>query len=255
MAGAIEVTRENGLATVRINRPEARNALDRATISELRQAFDTLREDVEVGVVCLTGAGEKAFVSGADIKDLQQRTRFDALAASAQSLFTSIEKFEKPVIAAVNGFALGGGCELAMACDIRIAAEHAKFGFPEVGLGIIPGAGGTQRLPRLVGWSRARELILTGDIIDAATARQIGLVSQVTNDLMAAVRQTADKMLAKGPLALRMAKSLLALSARVDLDSGLVTEALAQALLFESKDKLEGTTAFIEKRKPQFTGR
>ena len=191
-------------------------------------------------------------MSGADIKDLQQRTRFDALAASAQSLFTAIEKFEKPAIAAVNGFALGGGCELAMARDIRIAAEHAKFGFPEVGLGIIPRRGGTQRLPRLVGWSRC-ELILTGDIIDAATATHTGLITQVTADLPGAVRTTADKTLAKGPLA-PMAKSLLALSwGRLGLGPR-YRGAGAGAALRVSRQARGGRRRSFEKRKPRFTG-
>ncbi|HEY3999673.1 MAG TPA: enoyl-CoA hydratase-related protein [Candidatus Xenobia bacterium] len=253
----VKVTIEERLGTICIDRPEARNALDKETLAGLRDALEALQDNPDVGVLCITGGGDKAFVSGADIKDLRERKAMQAVASPAQRLFTVIEKLDKPVIAAINGFALGGGCELALACDVRVASESARLGFPEVGLGIIPGAGGTQRLPRLVGWGWARELILTGQILDAPTALRIGLVTHVVppDKLMAEVRGIADQMLSKGPLALRMAKSLLALSARTDLDSGLVAEALAQGVLFESEDKREGTTAFIEKRRPQFRGR
>ncbi len=252
----VKVTVEHRLATVMVDRESARNALDRETVHELRTAIEALEADDQVGVLCITGAGDRAFVSGADIKDLQARTPWDAVHSQAQRLFTQIEKLHKPVIAAINGFALGGGCELALACDVRIASEKARLGFPEVGLGIIPGAGGTQRLPRLVGWGKARELILTGDIVEAPAAMAMGLVNRVVpaEGLTGAVREMADRMLQKGPLALRMAKAMLNMAARVDLDSGLVAEALAQGVLFGTADKLEGTTAFIEKRRPDFKG-
>ena len=256
MAGAIEVTIDNGLATMRVNRPEVRNALDRATISEMRQAFDTLREDATVGVICLTGAGEKAFVSGADIKDLQQRTRFDALAASAQSLFTVIEKFEKPVIAAVNGFALGGGCELAMACDFIYAARRAKLGQPEVNLGIIPGFGGTQRLTRRVGVGKARELCMTGAILDAEEALRIGLVDAVLPDdeLFPKALEVAATIGSKAPLAVAAIKRTILRGQDVPLPVATELEIATFAALFGSDDGREGMRAFLEKRSPVFRG-
>lgn len=245
-----------GVATLAVNRPEVRNALDFETIGELHAALDHLRDRDDVGVVILTGSGDRAFVSGADIRELAQRKKRDALLGINQRLFTAVEELPKPVVAAVNGVAFGGGCELAMACDLRVAVEEARFGLPETGLGIIPAAGGTQRLPRLVGWGKARELILTGELIDAAEALRIGLVSKVVprDRLMPEARAYADKMLARGPLALRLAKLALNASARTGLDTGLTIESLAQAICFESTDKAEGMAAFLEKRKPSFRG-
>lgn len=247
---------EDGIGLLQINRPEARNALNKATVDEAYRALDELRANAAVGVVILTGAGDKAFVGGADIKDLLGRGRKEGLEGINARLFTAIEQFEKPTIAAVNGFALGGGCEIAMACDLRVASEAAKFGLPETGLGIIPGAGGTQRLPRLVGLGKAKELVLTGEIITAVEAHRIGLVNQVVppDQLMAAAREMAKKILSRGPLAVRLAKQALNLSARAPLDVGLQFEVMSQAVLFESADKKEGMTAFLEKRKPQFQG-
>ncbi len=247
---------EDGIALLQFNRPEARNALNKATVDEVYRALDELRANAAVGVVILTGAGDKAFVGGADIKDLLSRGRKEGLEGINARLFTAIEQFEKPTIAAVNGFARGGGCEIAMACDLRVASEAAKFGLPETGLGIIPGAGGTQRLPRLVGLGKAKELVLTGDIITAVEALRIGLVNQVVpaDQLMPAARTMAAKILSRGPLAVRLAKQALNLSARAPLDVGLQFEVMSQAVLFESADKKEGMTAFIEKRKPQFKG-
>jgi enoyl-CoA hydratase len=252
----IVLTVEEKMAIITINRPDVRNALDLKTVQELHAALDSLRANEQVAVVILTGAGDKAFVSGADIRDLKVRTKRDALGAINTGLFSAIENFDRPTIAAVNGFALGGGCELALCCDLRVASENARFGLPETGLGIIPGAGGTQRLPRLIGWGRAKELILTGDIIDAARAEQIGLVSKVVPRaaLLDAAKEIARKIISRGPLAIRLAKLALNLSAQVNLNSGLVFEMLAQAITFESKDKLEGMTAFLEKRKPEFKG-
>ncbi len=247
---------EDGIGLLQFNRPEAQNALNKATVDEVYRALDDFRANAAVGVVILTGAGDKAFVGGADIKDLLARGRKEGLEGINARLFTAIEQFEKPTIAAVNGLALGGGCEIAMACDLRVASEAAKFGLPETGLGIIPGAGGTQRLPRLVGLGKAKELVLTGDIITAVEALRIGLVNQVVpaEQLMPAARAMAGKILSRGPLAVRLAKQALNLSARASLDVGLQFEVMSQAVLFESADKKEGMTAFLEKRKPQFRG-
>ncbi len=244
------------MAVLRVNRPEVRNALDLATVREMSVAIDALSADDSVGAIVITGAGDTVFVSGADINAIKARTRDDGLAAINSSLFAAIDKCPKVTIAAVNGLALGGGCELALSCDLRIAAAHAKFGQPEVGLGIIPGAGATQRLPRIVGLGRAKHLILTGDAIDAQRALDWGLVSAVVPaaELMTHALALAEKVLTRGPLAIRLAKLALNASARVDLDSGLLFETLAQAICFDSRDKQEGTSAFLEKRTPTFTG-
>ena len=244
------------MAVLRVNRPEVRNALDLATVREMSAAIDALSTDDSVGAIVITGAGDTVFVSGADINAIKARTRDDGLAAINSSLFAAIDKCPKVTIAAVNGLALGGGCELALSCDLRIAAAHAKFGQPEVGLGIIPGAGATQRLPRIVGLGRAKHLILTGDAIDAQRALDWGLVSAVVPaaELMTQALALAEKVLTRGPLAIRLAKLALNASARVDLDSGLLFETLAQAICFDSRDKQEGTSAFLEKRTPKFTG-
>jgi enoyl-CoA hydratase len=245
------------VATLTVNRPAVRNALDRATVRELTAAVTDLSARADVGAIVVTGAGDQAFVSGADVNDIKVRTRDDGLAAINSTLFSLFERSEKLTIAAVNGAAFGGGCELALACDLRIAADHARFGQPELMLGIIPGAGGTQRLPRVVGLGRAKHLILTGEAIDARTALDWGLVSAVVPaaDLPAAAHALAERVLARGPLAVRLAKLALNASARVDLDSGLLIETLAQALCFSSEDKVEGASAFLEKRKPKFRGR
>ena len=254
---SIRVETTDAIATLTIDRPEVKNALDLATVQEIRAALQTLAADADLGVLIVTGAGDAAFVSGADINDIRARGRDEGLAAINSSLFAEIERFPRPTIAAVNGYALGGGCELALACDIRIAADTAKFGQPELGLGIIPGAGGTQRLPRLIGMGRAKHLILTGELIDAKQALEIGLVTAVAppGQLQIRARELAKKVLRQGPLAARLAKIALNASARVDLDSGLMIETLAQAICYASDDKIEGTAAFLEKRKPKFTGR
>ncbi len=244
------------IATLTINRPEVRNALDRATVGELTAALADLGPRSDVGAVIITGAGDQVFVAGADIRQMRDRRRDDGLLAINSSVFAAVERFPKPTIAAINGHAMGGGCELAIACDMRVASDHAKFGQPEVGLGIIPAAGATQRLPRLIGLGRAQQMVLTGDPIDAKTALDWGLVTAVVPaaGLMAAARALASRVLARGPLAIRLAKLALNASSRVDLDSGLLIETLAQAICFESEDKQEGTTAFLEKRAPKFTG-
>jgi enoyl-CoA hydratase len=245
------------IATLTIDRPEVKNALDLETVGGIRQALQALAGDAAVGVLIITGGGESAFVSGADINDIRARGRDEGLAAINSSLFAEIERFPRPTIAAINGYALGGGCELALACDIRIASDTAKFGQPELGLGIIPGAGATQRLPRIIGMGRAKHLILTGDIVDAKQALDIGLVSAITppGQLQIRAREMAKKILRQGPLAARLAKVALNASARVDMDSGLLIETLAQALCYSSDDKIEGTSAFLEKRKPKFSGK
>lgn len=246
-----------GIATLTVNRPDVRNALDLATVKEFHEALRVLAEEESLGVLILTGAGDTTFVAGADIREIRARNVKDALAGINTHLFAAVERFPRPTIAAVNGYALGGGCELALACDIRIASEKAKFGLPELGLGIIPGAGGTQRLPRIVGWGRAKHLIFTGEVLDAAKAEQFGLVSRVVppDRLLEAAREIASKILTRGPLAARLAKLSLNAAARVDLDSGLLVEMLAQSVCFGSEDKVEGTTAFLEKRPAKFTGK
>jgi len=252
----IRVEISEGIATLTIDRPSVKNALDRDTVAECHTALQALDADSAVGVLIVTGAGESSFVSGADINDIRGRTRTDGLAAISSSLCSRVERFPRPTIAAINGYALGGGCELALACDIRVAADSAKFGQPEVGLGIIPAAGGTQRLPRVVGLGWAKHLILTGEIIDARQALDIGLVTAImpASQLQMRARELAKRILRQGPLAARLAKVALNASARVDLDSGLLIETLVQAICYDSEDKREGTTAFLEKRKPKFTG-
>jgi enoyl-CoA hydratase/carnithine racemase len=253
----IRVEISESIATLTIDRPEVKNALDLDTVNEVRGALHALAANADAGVLIITGGGDTSFVSGADINDIRARGREEGLAAINSSLFAEIERFPRPVIAAVNGYALGGGCELALACDIRVASETARFGQPELGLGIIPGAGATQRLPRIVGMGWAKHLILTGEIIDARQALEIGLVTMVTpsGQLAVRARELAKKILRQGPLAAKLAKLALNASARVDLDSGLLLETLAQALCYSSEDKMEGTAAFLEKRKPKFTGR
>jgi enoyl-CoA hydratase/carnithine racemase len=244
------------VAVVTVDRPEVRNALSAQVLAELGTALDALRDDDAAGVVVFTGAGNTAFVAGADIGEVRDYTVRTALDSDIQRLFDRIEDFPKPTIAAVNGVALGGGCELAMACDIRIAAETARFGLPETGLAVLPGAGGTQRLARLVGTGRAVELILTGRLVPAAEALTTGLVTSVVapEQLMAAARELAGQILAKGPLAVRLAKLVIRTGMDADQRTGQVVERLAQALLYASRDKREGTEAFLGKRPPQFSG-
>jgi enoyl-CoA hydratase/carnithine racemase len=254
---SIRVDLSDSIATLTIDRPAVKNALNRETVEECLEALGELAGNDEAGVIIITGAGESAFVSGSDINEVRERTRDDGLAAIASSLCSAVDHFPRPTIAAVNGYALGGGCELALACDHRIASEAAKFGQPELGLGIIPAAGGTQRLPRVVGMGWAKHLVLTGEVIDAKQALAIGLVTAVTpaGQLMVRARELAKRILRQGPLAARLAKVALNVSARVDLDSGLLVETLAQAICYASDDKQEGAAAFLEKRKPKFTGK
>ena len=253
---SLRVESAEGIAVVTIHRPEARNAINLEVVNEMHAALRALEDDAATRVLILTGAGGAAFASGADIRELRERRAADALRGINSSLFLAVERFPLPTIAAVSGYALGGGCELALACDLRIASESARFGQPEVGLGIIPAAGATYRLPRIVGAGRARDLILTGRIIDADEALAIGLVNRVVPDgrVLEEARATALLMARKGPLALRAAKLALGVSA-YGPEAGHAGERLAQAILFESSDKLEGMTAFLERRPPRFTGR
>jgi enoyl-CoA hydratase len=252
------VERRNRVAIITINRPEKRNALNIQTREEGAAALEELSEDQSVGVVVFTGAGDKAFVAGADIAEFAGRTAITQREVMlGRSLFTAVDSFPNPVIAMVNGYCLGGGCELALACDLRIASEAASFGQPEINLGIIPGGGGTQRLTRLVGEGKAMELILTGDIIDARTAFNLGLVNMVVPaaDLEAKTMEIANRISEKSPIALRMAKEAVKLASRSNLDEGLRREVDLFALCFSSEDKDEGVQAFLEKRKPAFKGK
>ena len=245
---------DDRVAVVTVNRPEVRNALNIQVLREIRAVLDAVRDRDDVGAVVFTGAGDKAFVAGADIGQLVGYTVRDGLAARMQRLYDEIEDFEKPTIAAVNGYALGGGNELAMACDIRIASDRARFGLPEPGLGVLPGAGGTQRLARLVGKGRAVELILTGRTLDAEEALRIGLVTSVVppEELLGAARATAAQILAKGPLAVRLGKLVIKNGFETDQRTGLLLERLAQSLLYASPEKAEGTGAFLDKRPADF---
>jgi enoyl-CoA hydratase len=243
------------VATLTVDRPAKRNALDAETVEEFHRALHEVRQ-AKATVLIITGAGDKAFVAGADIGAIRARRREDALASINSRLMAAVEAHEAVSIAAVNGVALGGGCELALACDIRLAAENAAFGLPEPSLGIIPGAGGTQRLPRIVGLGRAKEMVLTGARWDAGKALECGLVIQVVPlpELPVAARALAERVLALGPLAVRLCKAALNASSQMPLSAGLAFESTAQAVTFESWDKIEGTTAFLEKRKPEFRG-
>lgn len=247
------------IATVTINRPKSLNALNPATMRELSAVFGDLAGREDAGVVLLTGSGEKAFVAGADISEMRDFTPMQALEFTlfGQGVLELIERLPQPVIGVINGFALGGGCELAMACDLLIAADTAKFGQPEVNLGIIPGYGGTQRLPRLVGRNIAKELVLTGEMITAQRACEIGLVNRVVPraELMNAAREMAAKILSKGPFAVRTAKMAMNRGLDLDLSNACALEANAFAVSFSTADRVEGMTAFLEKRKAAFTGK
>jgi enoyl-CoA hydratase len=251
------IERRGRVARVTINRPDKLNALNIATRNDIPAAFAELERDDDVRVVIITGAGDKAFVAGADISEFAGMTAVGQRAVMKARVFDAVEDFSKPVIAMINGFALGGGCELALACDIRIASSKAKFGQPEIKLGIIPGGGGTQRLTRLVGEGKAMELILTGDMIGAEEAERIGLVNYVVapEELEAKTLEVANKIAEMSPVALAMAKQAVKNAARLDLRAGLEAEVDLFALCFSSEDKEEGVRAFIEKRKPDFRGR
>ena len=246
------------VSTLTINRPDKRNALNQATRDEILLALDSLTGSSESRVLIVTGAGGKAFIAGADIGEFEGRTPITQRESmKGRRIFDAIEDFPKPVIAMINGFCLGGGMELALACDIRIASDTAKMGQPEINLGIIPGGGGTQRLTRLVGEGKAMELILTGDMIDAGQAKAIGLVNDVVPaaELRASVLALAARISEKSPIALRTAKEAVKAAARMNLHQGLDRETDLFSLTFSSEDKAEGVRAFLEKRKPDFKGR
>jgi len=245
-----------GIFILTIERPKALNALNRQTLMEIDEALTSAFNDENVKVIVITGSGNKAFVAGADIAEMKNMTPIEAVEFSklGQKVFRYIEMAKKPVIAAINGYALGGGLELAMACDIRIASKNAKFGQPEVGLGIIPGFAGTQRLPRLVGISKAKELIFTGDMINADEAYRIGLVSKIVEepDLMNEVFELAKKIISKGPYAVGIAKECINRGTETDIETATEYEAKAFGLCFATKDQKEGMGAFLEKRAPKF---
>src|SRR3989449_4971230 len=254
----ILVERRERVAIITINRAEKRNALNIQTRTEGVAALDELGTDESVRVVIITGAGDKAFIAGADIAEFAERTAITQREVMLErSLFNAIDGFPKPIIAMVNGYCLGGGCEVALACDIRIASEKASFGQPEINLGIIPGGGGTQRLTRLVGEGKSMELILTGEIIDAQTSLLMGLVNHVVpaDQLETKTIGIANRIAEKSPIALRLAKEAIELASRSNLDEGLRREVDLFALCFSSEDKDEGVKAFLEKRKPEFKGR
>lgn len=256
MYETIQYQVKNRIGYVTINRPDKLNALNAKAKAELKELFTDLKSDGDVDVVILTGAGEKAFVAGTDIKELTALDEQSGrnFSQAGQAVFNAIESLGKPVIAAVNGYALGGGCELALACSIRIAAENAKFGQPEVSLGIIPGYGGTQRLARLVGKGKAMELILTGDQIDAQEGLRIGLINKVVplQQLKAEAEALAQKILSKGQVAVRLSLKAVNMTHETTLSDGQALEASLFGVCCGSEDFKEGTKAFLEKRKPEF---
>jgi enoyl-CoA hydratase len=247
---------KDAIATITVNRPSAMNAMTHATVQELAVAVQELSASAAVRAVIITGAGEKAFIAGGDIAMLRELGPVEAreLALLAHGVCTAIEQSPKPFIAAVNGYALGGGCELAMSCDMRIAAEHARFGQPEISIGTLPGFGGSQRLPRLVGKGKALEMILTGDMIDAQEAWRIGLVNKVVpqSELMAVTRALAAKLAGKSRSAMKFCKEVVTNGLEMDLDRACRYEADLFALSFATADRQEGMAAFLEKRGPDF---
>jgi enoyl-CoA hydratase len=249
---------DNAIATITFNRPKVLNALNKALLSELSDCLEAINADDQVRVLILTGAGEKSFVAGADIKELAAFNALEAkgFAESGQAVIGKLQQLPIPVIAAVNGFALGGGCEIALACDFIYASENAMFGLPEISLGLIPGFGGTQRLSRQIGKNMAKEMIFTGKMIPADQAQTIGLVNQVceSEDLIMTVHKTARTIAQKGRVCLRAAKQVINSGMDTDLGTGCRIEIDAFALCMVSRDAKEGTTAFIEKRKPEFKG-
>lgn len=255
----LQIERKDRIGTVVVDRPDKLNALNDATVAEIGRAVGELAADASVGGIILTGAGEKAFVAGADIAELARMGPIDGVQVSrkGQDVFRAIETLAKPVIAAVNGFALGGGLELALACHLRLASDNARFGLPEVKLGIIPGYGGTVRLPRLVGRGRALEMILTGEMIDAAEAHRIGLVNRVypRGELLDSAERLMHKILANGPVALKLALEAVDHSLNTTVDDGLVLESNLFGLLAATEDMREGMQAFLDKRAPKFRGK
>jgi enoyl-CoA hydratase len=251
--------KSEGVATITLNRPEALNAFSKEVVEEILHALEDARNDENVRVVVLTGAGEKAFSAGADIKSMVGMTALKAreLSLMGEKLCLALENLEKPVIAALNGYALGGGLEVAMSCDFRIASENARMGQTEINIGLIPGWGGTQRLTRLVGKTKAKELILTGKMIDAKTAEQLGILNMVApaDKFRDTVRQFALELASKAPVAVRVAKALINKGADIGLESAVALEREGFGVVASSEDLREGVSAFIEKRKPTFKGK
>lgn len=254
----IKVERKEDIAIIEINRPKALNALNSETLTELSAAFDQVAADRSIKIVVLTGSGEKAFVAGADIAQMKDMNPLEGRRFSqlGQETFRKAEQLPQPVIGAINGFALGGGCELALACDLRIASENARFGQPEVTLGLTAGFGGTQRLPRLVGSGLASEILFTGEIIDAQEAYRIGLVNHIypKESLMDEALSLAHKIAKRAPVAVQLTKSAIQRGSNTDLDSGLAYEAEVFGLTFSTQDQKEGCGAFVEKRPANFSG-
>ena len=249
----------DGIAHIIVNRPDKRNALNRAARIEMVEALEDAKNDAAVKVLILSGAGGKSFIAGSDLTELSKYSPLemeDFMATLAQQFYTRFEQLDKPVIAMIDGLCMGGGLELAMACDIRMASDSSKFGQPEIMLGIIPGGGGTQRLPRLIGVGRAKEMVFMGKVIDAAEAYRIGLVNQVCSsaELEETVMAAAKQLARQSPLALKWAKRSINAGQESGLSMGLAYEALVECLLFTSRDHEEGIKAFFEKRKPEFTG-
>jgi enoyl-CoA hydratase len=251
--------KNEGVATITLNRPEALNAFSKEVVEEILHALEDVKTDESVRVVVLTGAGEKAFSAGADIKAMVGMTALKAreMSLMGERLCVGLENLEKPVIAAINGYALGGGLEVAMSCDLRIASENAKMGQTEINIGLIPGWGGTQRLTRLVGMTKAKELVFTGRIIDAKTAEQIGIINMVvpSDKFRETVSQFAKDLASKAPVALKVAKALINKGSDIGLESALALEREGFGVVGSSEDLKEGVSAFTEKRKPVFKGR
>lgn len=247
---------EEAVATIALNRPEAMNALDDTMVSQLEQAFQHANRDDSVKVIIFKSAGGKAFAAGADIKKLQSKTALEGLHYGMQEIYSAIEESPKVTIAIIDGYALGG-CELAMSCDIRIATERAKFGLPELNLGVVPGAGGTQRLPRLIGKGRALDMILTGRVVRGEEAYQIGLASYFakSDEVDDVLQEIVANVLKKGPVAIKLAKLAILSGYDVDMKTAQWIEKLSISLLFGTEDKAEGTRAFVEKREANFTNR
>lgn len=252
---SLNITVENHIGIIQISRPEKRNAMDSASWTELDEAVKELNLDESVRVIIITGH-EKTFVAGADIQWIHDRKPLDIYGPAVQDVLLNVYRSGKPVIAAINGYALGGGCELALACDIRIGCESAKLGQPEINLGILPAGGGTQQLARIVGLAKAKELIFTGDIISAEEAERLGLLNHVVPDksLMEKAMEIAEKIASKSPTAIKMVKIAVNESPTADMSAGLALEKALQAVLFSTEDKKEGTAAFLEKRKAVFKG-
>lgn len=251
--------KSEGIATITINRPQALNALNEETLKEISSRIADAKQDENIRVIVFTGAGDRAFCAGADLNMMKGKSAYKGMHLSyiGQRLTLEIEELEKPVIAALNGYTLGGGLELAMACDLRIASENAQLGQPEVNVGLIPGWGGTQRLPRLVGKGKAKEMIFTGGRIDAKTAERLGLVNKVVplDQLKSVVKEFASEIMSKPPIAIELAKQLINKSTEIDLRVGLINEAEAFGVLASTEDFREGVGAFLEKRKPHYKGK